>query len=77
VAGDQDKISGVDEHAHGLAEDEDRVFSVYGIDQESQAAAHRKVPECYGDNAFLLLLRGEPLKEKAHKKAELPCKTHY
>ncbi len=65
LAVDEPEIAGIDEDAHGLAENEDGVAALDGIGKQHGAADHRKIPEGDGHDGFARLFRRQPLHEKA------------
>ena len=77
MLGYEDKVAAVDNQPQGLADYEDRVPAVQGVEKEYCASAEREIPECDRDDAFLFPLRRYPLYKKPHKKKKLPEKADY
>src|ERR1700752_2992477 len=86
LATDQVEVAQVHEQAGPLAEDEDGVQAVDGVDQQGEAAAAGEEPERDGYRAPLLALGGDPLNEEApreerlseeaHRQPEVLCRHH-
>src|SRR5438309_5986409 len=75
LAVDEVQVAQVHEQARPLAEDEDGVAAVDGVEEEREAAAEREVPEEDGDHALLPALRRDPLHDEAGGEERLPEKA--
>src|SRR5262247_2311916 len=58
------KVAQIDEHAKRLAEDEDRIADVEGVDQQQEASADRKEPERNRHHHLAGALRRDPLHDE-------------
>src|SRR6266508_2260973 len=76
LAPDQVEIAAVDEEPRRLAEDEDWIQAIDGIDQEREPTADGEEPERDRDDALLPPLGRDPLDQKAHREECLSQEAH-
>src|SRR5262245_32792648 len=65
------EVARVDENSESLAQDENRVADIEGIEQEQHATADREEPEGDRHHHFSRALGGDPLHQEAHGEHDL------
>src|SRR5512139_796869 len=68
---DEVEVPEIDQEAHPLADDEDRVLPDDRVGQEQGAPPDAEIPERHGDDALLVLLGVKPLDEEPHEEKRL------
>ena len=69
------EIPDVNEYSDSLAENEDGIPSVYGIDEEHAAADEREIPENLWNGAPFLFFGNDPLHEESRAENPLSDKS--
>src|SRR5215471_6943324 len=64
-------VARIDENSEALAQDENRVADIEGVEQEQHAAADREEPEGDRHHHFSRALGGDPLHREAHGEHDL------
>src|SRR5262249_6502233 len=65
------EVARIDENSEALAQDENRVADIEGVEQEQHAAADREEPEGDRHHHFSRALGGDPLHREAHGEHDL------
>src|SRR5574343_1701314 len=71
----QVQVAEIDDQAQALAESEDRVVAVDGIDGQHQAAEDAEIPEGHRNDDLLGLFARPPLDDETHHEQPLATET--
>jgi hypothetical protein len=74
--GHEHQIPDVDDKAHRLAENDDRIVTRNRVSQKCQTAKEAKPPECHRHNRVSIPLRYKPLHHEPRSEERLAEKAH-